>query len=551
MFNYFLIFVFSFLCSLIFILVFKHLFYKLKILDNPKKYKMKRAPIPYAMGVVFFMVFMIISYFFIDYNYKLGLIWVFGFFITSLSFWDDLLYFSPKIRLIFQIIIWAIIWVTSIKIGYISNIFWGIINLETYNFTIFGHTIFIIPLLFTIIWYVFIFNALNWSDGIQWNTAWISIISFLILFFLWIILFFRDEYEWWIENAVFIMKNSLILIWILLPFWWFDFHEKILMWDSGTMFLGFMLATLAIISGWKIATVLVVFWIYSVDAIYVIIKRILNRKNPLKWDFTHLHHRLLNTWLTKNQVLVSIYSLSFLFWLTALFLDKTGKIIVFGIIVVVVIFINKIMETLIPKTKKKKAFTFAELIVSITIIALISVASVSGFFSFLENREVNSKLNNFTEKIKELDKKVQNMEIFKYEISFNPDSFVVYENKLKDEISGVFSINPWIWELELSQTGQIFVEEEWKIFTGANLKISSELKVHYDYKFYYMDWEDSGSIGIFRFDKENQEFQLSSGNISIKNIWWKKEFKVGEEKKEKLELEFSYKDKTYKLKLTK
>jgi hypothetical protein len=75
--------------------------------------------------------------------------------------------------------------------------------------------------------------------------------------------------------------------------------------------------------------------------------------------------------------------------------------------------------------------------------------------------------------------------------------------------------------------------------------------VHYDYKFYYMDWEDSGSIGIFRFDKENQEFQLSSGNISIKNIWWKKEFKVGEEKKEKLELEFSYKDKTYKLKLTK
>ncbi|MDR1988487.1 MAG: prepilin-type N-terminal cleavage/methylation domain-containing protein [Candidatus Peribacteria bacterium] len=100
------------------------------------------------------------------------------------------------------------------------------------------------------------------------------------------------------------------------------------------------------------------------------------------------------------------------------------------------------METLIPKTKKKKAFTFAELIVSITIIALISVASVSGFFSFLENREVNSKLNNFTEKIKELDKKVQNMEIFKYEISFNPDSFVVYENKLKDEISGVFSINP-------------------------------------------------------------------------------------------------------------
>lgn len=44
------------------------------------------------------------------------------------------------------------------------------------------------------------------------------------------------------------------------------------MWDSGTMFLGFMLATLAIISGWKIATVLAVFGIYAVDAIYVVVR---------------------------------------------------------------------------------------------------------------------------------------------------------------------------------------------------------------------------------------------------------------------------------------
>jgi UDP-GlcNAc:undecaprenyl-phosphate GlcNAc-1-phosphate transferase len=151
------------------------------------------------------------------------------------------------------------------------------------------------------------------------------------------------------------MKTCLILIWILLPFWRFDFSGKILMWDSWTMFLGFMLATLAIIAGWKIATVLVVFWIYSVDAVYVIIRRLWKKKNPLKWDFTHLHHRLLDIWLTKKEVLFSIYILSFLFWLTALFLDKTWKIIVFGIIVVIVIFINKIIEKLMLKNKKKSS----------------------------------------------------------------------------------------------------------------------------------------------------------------------------------------------------
>lgn len=89
------------------------------------------------------------------------------------------------------------------------------------------------------------------------------------------------------------MQMALILVAIILPFWYFDVKEKILMGDSGTMFLGFMLATIAIISGGKVATVLVVFGIYSVDALYVIAKRLLKKKNPLKGDLTHIHHRLL------------------------------------------------------------------------------------------------------------------------------------------------------------------------------------------------------------------------------------------------------------------
>jgi UDP-N-acetylmuramyl pentapeptide phosphotransferase/UDP-N-acetylglucosamine-1-phosphate transferase len=55
------------------------------------------------------------------------------------------------------------------------------------------------------------------------------------------------------------MSLSTILVSILIPFWFFDVTEKILMGDSGTMFLGFMLASLAIISGGKVATVLAVF----------------------------------------------------------------------------------------------------------------------------------------------------------------------------------------------------------------------------------------------------------------------------------------------------
>ena len=348
----------TFLVSLIlsysFILLWIKLFPKLDIVDNPKKYWKKRSPIPYSMWIIFFFVFFIVSYFFVDHSYKLYLLWWFGFIVTLISFIDDRLNVSAKVRLIVQILIWAVIWITSIKIWYISNIFGWIINLETYYFVLFSQTIYIIPLIFTIIWYVFIFNALNWTDGIEWNTSGLWIISFLILFFLGMILFYRDDYEWGMKNAIFIMQLAIILVWILIPFWFFDVKEKILMWDSWTMFLWFMLASLAIISGWKIATVLVVFGIYTVDAIYVILRRLYNKKNPLRWDFSHFHHRLLELWLAKKQVLGIIYFLSLFFWLTALFLDKIWKIIVFIIIVFVVVFINELVRIWVRVKKHMK-----------------------------------------------------------------------------------------------------------------------------------------------------------------------------------------------------
>lgn len=337
--------------SILFIGIFKNLFYKFNILDNPKKYWKKRQPVPYSMGIIFYLIFFIVSYFFVEHNMKLYLIWIFWFVITIISFMDDMLDMSAKIRLLIQIIIWSVIWITSIKIWYVSNIFGWILDLNIHYIRLFWEQIYTIPILFTVIWYVFIFNSLNWTDWIPGNTSWISAISFFILFLLWLILFHKDDYQWWINNAIFIMTISIILVWIIIPFWFYDVREKILMWDSGTMFLGFMLASLAIIAWWKIATVLVVFGIYSVDAIYVILRRILNKKSPLNRDFTHLHHRLLEKGLSNKQILTLIYSLSFFFWITALFLDKTGKIIVFWIIVFVVVFINNIISE-VKKFKK-------------------------------------------------------------------------------------------------------------------------------------------------------------------------------------------------------
>lgn len=351
MFNYLILFFLSILLSIILIFILSKIFYKLNILDNPKKYNKSRQPVPYSMGVVFFLWFFLISYFFLEHDYKLYLLWFFGFVITFVSFLDDLLNLSPKIRLIIQIIIWFIIWFTSIKIWYLANIFWQNIDLERYFIYFFDYKLHIVSIIFTTIWYVFIFNSLNWTDWIPWNTAFLSIMCFLIIFLLWVKLYLIDDIVFSL-NSYYIISLSLILIWILIPFFYFDYKEKILMWDSGTMFLWFMLASFGIVYWWKIATVFIVFWIYIIDAIYVLIKRIINKKNPFIWDNTHLHHRLMNIWLNQKQIVFFVWISSFLFGFFSLFLDKIWKIILFIFIIFYVLFINLFLLKIIKDEEK-------------------------------------------------------------------------------------------------------------------------------------------------------------------------------------------------------
>ena len=328
-------------------------FKKNNILDNPKKYKKKRKPIPYGVGGVFFIIFFLSSVLFIEIDHKLVLIWMFWALVTFISFLDDRYNVSPKFRLMMQIFIWAVIGLTSIKIWYVSGIFWEVIELENIYIVFWGYQVFLIPLIFTIFWYVFIFNALNWTDGIKGNTSLISLTCFIIIFLLWVKLYLTDDYIWGVENALFIMQLSFILVIILSVYLYFDLKEKVLMGDAGTMFLWFMLATLAIISWGKVATVLAVFGIYAVDALYVIAKRIAIWKNPLKGDFTHLHHRLFAIWLSEKQILVLIVSLSFIFWFTSLFLETFWKIFVFWIIICFVLGLSYIGEHIKKITFKK------------------------------------------------------------------------------------------------------------------------------------------------------------------------------------------------------
>ena len=250
-----------------------------------------------------------------------------------------------KIRLLMQVFVGAVVGITSIKIGYISGIFGGVINLESYYIVLGSLKIYIIPLLFTIIWYVIVFNSVNWSDGIPGLTSGMVAIAFIIMAILTLRFYMNDTTPALRENSVFVFSILAILIPSSLVAWYYNLIPRVLLGESGVMFASFIIASLAILVWGKIATAMTVLGVYLIDAFYVIAARILSGKSPLEGDrIHHLHYRLMNIGFSENFVRNFVYIVSFFFGIAAAFLDRVGKIILFFFLAVIIVFITKILS---------------------------------------------------------------------------------------------------------------------------------------------------------------------------------------------------------------
>jgi len=108
-------------------------------------------------------------------------------------------------------------------------------------------------------------NAINWVDGLDGVAGGITFIGVLSVFFL-------SQRENVNQPPITII--SAILLGSLAAFLIFNFHSaKIMAGTSGSMFMGFILAILAIFAGAKIATTFLVLTIPIIDALWVIGQR--------------------------------------------------------------------------------------------------------------------------------------------------------------------------------------------------------------------------------------------------------------------------------------
>lgn len=325
--------VFSILVTLGGILMMLKFFPKFKLLDRPHEYGLSRKPVPYSGGIIFFFVFLIGTFLFVDITKPIAGLIFGALLIAFVSFMDDRLRLGPWFRLIVQILAAVIIILAGVQIQLFKNPFGASpILLDTISFQFLGQEIWLFSGIAIVLWLILMMNVMNWLDGIPGLSSGISTIAQISLF----ILSSRQFHV--VDQSAVITISSMLAV-STLVFLFFDFPTgsrgtpRVLMGDTGSMFLGFMLGSLSIIAGGKLATALLIMGFPVLDAFWVILKRLFSGKSPLRGDFSHFHHRLLQAGLSERKALILNYFFCVIFAVIALTLDSAFEKFIAGLAV--------------------------------------------------------------------------------------------------------------------------------------------------------------------------------------------------------------------------
>ncbi|AJY77602.1 MraY family glycosyltransferase [Paenibacillus beijingensis] len=163
-----------------------------------------------------------------------------------------------------------------------------------------------IPL--TIFWIVGVTNAINLIDGLDGLAAGVSGIAIGTILVMASFMGFEP-----------IILMSSLLLGGILGFLVFNFHPaKIFMGDSGSLFLGFSLATLSMI-GFKQVTIvsfvtpLLIIGVPLSDTFFAIVRRWINKRPIFAPDKGHLHHCLRELGFSHRRTVLIIYGVAAFF----------------------------------------------------------------------------------------------------------------------------------------------------------------------------------------------------------------------------------------------
>ena len=347
---YLKLFIFSLILAYIFSLIIKKIAIYFKILDVPdKERKIHKEAVPLLGGLAIFFSFFI-SLFLVRAQLVSGNLnyhhWL-GFFLGALilmigGFLDDKYNLSPGKQIIFPIIASFLVILGGVNIEKITNPFGGYFYLDFLHINL-GHignfflSFNVLSALLIFLWLMGISYTTKILDGLDGLVSGITAIGAFIIF-----LFTISEQYYQGDIAL----ASIILFGASLGFLILNFYPaKIFLGEGGSLFLGFSLGVLAIISGGKIAIALLIMGIPILDLFWSILRRSFSGRNPFKTgDRRHLHFRIFDLAKSQKKAVLTYYFLSALFGFSALFLQSRGKIFALGVLVIVMLLIIFILN---------------------------------------------------------------------------------------------------------------------------------------------------------------------------------------------------------------
>lgn len=356
--HYIFAFFISFFLSVGFTFIVRKVAIHFSIIDLPKdERKIHKKSIPLLGGMAVFLSFFLVLVLIGDkllmgdlyFHHWLG-VFLGSCLLMMGGFLDDKYDLKPKYQFTFAVLAALCVIFGGVEIQKITNPLGGFVDLNfwkipTIYFAGVWHYFVIASDVLIFIWLLGMMYTTKLLDGVDGLvTGVVAIGAFIIFLFTITTKYYQPD----------IALASLVLCGACAGFLIFNWHPaSIFLGEGGSLFLGFILGVLAIISGGKIAIALLVMGIPIMDVIWIIIRRMRAGKNPFQFsDRKHLHHRLLDLGIGQRKTVIIFYIFSTIFGLSALFAQSQGKAFALVVLVTVMLGIISAFRYLDIKNKK-------------------------------------------------------------------------------------------------------------------------------------------------------------------------------------------------------
>ncbi len=307
----------SFLVTFIAVPIVKMIAEKIGAVDVPKDgRRMHKKPIPRLGGLAMIYGFFVSILCFTSITPEIRGILIGCLILGALGVIDDIHPLSAKLKLAVQIVAAIIPVLSGVTIAFFSVPKFinasGMLHLNP-----------IVGAVISVIWIIAITNAVNLIDGLDGLAAGVSSIASMSILFIAVI-----------NGNSLIAVLAAALVGSCVGFLPFNVNPaKIFMGDTGSTFLGYMLATMSIyglFKGYALITFVAPFLILGLpifDTAFAIIRRIIHHKPIMGADRGHLHHRLIDMGFSQKQTVAILYSITSLLGLSAIIMSTSGTMI--------------------------------------------------------------------------------------------------------------------------------------------------------------------------------------------------------------------------------